>query len=116
MIPDFPEEKEKIMQFWNNYLQAKHNQLIGVFGTIPRHTNHEGHRWLLNRADGSENESQYNAIQGQLIIEADEAPNLTFEKTKGKFDALAEEMARQTFQGMLAVITRETDRVGNSIK
>jgi hypothetical protein len=115
MIPDFPDEKEKLMRYWNNYLVAKHNQILGIIGTIPSHMNHEGHRWLLNRADGSGNESQYNEIQGLLTIKDAEAPNLTFEKIREKFDAIAEDMARQTFQGMLSVITHETDRVGNSI-
>jgi hypothetical protein len=48
MIPDFPDEKEKIMRFWNGYLVAKHKQLLGIMGEIPSYMNHEGSRWLLN--------------------------------------------------------------------
>lgn len=115
MIPDFPEEKEKIMRFWNKYLEAKHKQLLGFMGELPSHMNHEGHRWLLNRSDGTGDESLYKEIQGNLTIEASEVPDLTPEKIKEKFDRVADEMARQTFQGMLAEIIRVTNSVGNSI-
>ncbi len=52
MIPDFPREKEKIMQFWNKYLIAKNQELLGVFGPLPAHMTHGGHLWALTRADG----------------------------------------------------------------
>ncbi len=115
MIPDFPGEKQKIMAFWNWYLGEKHKQLLGIMGQIPSHMNHEGHRWTLSRSDGTEDESQYNNIQGTITIDASEVPQLTPVKIREKMDQVAEEMARQTIQGMIAEINRVTESVGNSI-
>jgi hypothetical protein len=115
MIPDFPEEKERIMKVWNNYLERKHDELLGNFGKMPKYRNHEGHRWLLNRSDGSEDENQYHDIEGVFTINCRDVPNLTSDKIIEILDRVADDMARQTFQGVLSDIIRVTNQVGNSI-
>lgn len=115
MIPDFPQEKEKLMQFWNKYLIAKNQELLGFFGTLPAHMNHEGHQWALNRADGSEDNKPYHQIEGLMTVEINEAPSLTPDKIREKLDKIADEMARQMSQNMFAEISRVTKEVGNEV-
>jgi hypothetical protein len=104
MIPDFPREKEKLMRFWIKYLSIKNKELLGLFGTLPAHMNHEGHQWKLNRSDGSEDNQPYHETQGYFSIEISEVPDLTPDKIQQKIDKIAEETARQMSQNMLALI------------
>ena len=115
MIPDFPDEKQKIMIFWTKYLAAKQKQLLGFMGELPSHMNHEGDRWSLSRPDGTGDESQYKEAKGIFMVEATEVPGLTPEKIREKLDEVAEEMARQAFQGILAEIIKTTNSVGNTV-
>ncbi len=115
MIPDFPREKEKIMQFWNKYLIAKNQELLGFFGTLPAHMNHEGHQWALNRADGTGDNQPYHQIEGLMTVEISEVPYLTPDKIREKLDKIADDMARQISQGMIAEVSRVTKEVGNEV-
>jgi hypothetical protein len=115
MIPDFPREKEKIMHFWNKYLIAKNQELLGFFGTLPAHMNHEGHQWALNRADGTGDNQPYHQIEGLMTVEISEVPSLTPDKIREKLDKIADDMARQISQGMIAEISRVTKEVGNEV-
>ncbi len=115
MIPDFPREKEKIMQFWNKYLISKNQELLGFFGTLPAHMNHEGHRWTINRADGTGDNQPYHQIEGLMTVDISEVPSLTPDKIRGKLDKIADDMARQISQNMFAEISRVTKEVGNEI-
>lgn len=115
MIPDFPQEKEILNQFWTNYLIAKHRELLGFFGTLPAHMNHEGHQWELNRADGTGDNQPYHEIEGLMTIEISEVPFLTPDKIRNKLDKIAEDMARQISQGMFAEISRVAKEVGNEV-
>jgi len=77
MLPDYPEEKQKLLKFWIEYLERKQNELLGPFSMTTRFTIHEGNRWRIERNDGSVSESEYNAVQAEFSIAADEAPTLT---------------------------------------
>lgn len=115
MIPDFPREKEKLMQFWIKYLSIKNKELLGIFGTLPIHRNHEGHLWELNRSDGSEDNQPYHEIQSLFSIEINEVPNLAPDKIRQKLDTIAEDMARQMSQNAYSEISRVTRQVGNEV-
>ena len=115
MIPDFPDEKEKLMQIWFSYLNFKHNELLGFFGTIPTHRNHEGNQWDLNRADGTYDRQQYKTIETYMNIEYKDIPNLTSEKIQEIITKIAEDMARQMSQNMFAEISRVTKSIGNEV-
>ena len=115
MIPDFSQEKEKIMQFWNKYLITKNQELLGFLGKLPAYRNHEGHQWALNRADGMEDNQPYLQIEGLMTVEISEVPSLTPDKIREKLDKIADDMARQISQGMFAEISRVTKEVGNEV-
>lgn len=115
MIPDFPHEKEKLMQVWNNYLEIKSRELLGFFGTLPFHMNHEGHSWAINRADGTGGNQPYKEIQGYMTVDASEIPTLTPDKIRGKLDKIAEDAAQQISQNMFSEISRATKEVGNEV-
>lgn len=115
MIPDFPREKEKLMQYWNKYLVAKSQELSGFFGTLPAHTNHEGHRWAINRSDGTEDNQLYHHIEGLMTVEISEAPSLTPDKIREKLDKIADDVARQISQNMFAEMSRVTKETGNEV-
>lgn len=115
MIPDFPVEKENMMNYWMKYLSKKHKVLLGVFGNLPAYRNHEGHKWTLDRSDGSKDSQPYHEIQAMLNLKISEIPDLSPEKLRLKLDKLAEDMARQASQSMFAEISRVTNQVGNAI-
>jgi len=115
MIPDFPDEKEKLMQLWNKYLQKKISENLGFLGTLPQYRNYEGDQWKLSREDGSVEVIDYDHIQGLLDINVDEVPDLTPEKIRQKLDNLANEIAAQMSKNTYAEISRVTKLSGNEI-
>lgn len=115
MIPDFPQEKEMLMQFWNKYLIAKSRELQGFFGTLPSHMNHEGHQWEIHRADGTGDNQPYHQIEGLMTVEISEVPFLTPDKIREKLDIIAADMVRQSSQQMYAEICRVTKEFGNEV-
>ena len=115
MIPDFPQEKEKLMQFWIKYLAAKNKERLGFFGELPIHMNHEGHEWNLNRIDGSEDSQPYHEIRAIFQVDINEVPTLTPEKIREKLDNIAEEMAQQLSRNMFEDVAKVTRQVGNEV-
>jgi len=77
--------------------------------------NHEGHQWALNRADGTGDNQPYHQIEGLMTVEISEVPFLTPDKIREKLDKIADDMARQISQGMIAEISRATREVGNEV-
>lgn len=115
MLPDFPEEKSKLMVEWTKYLERKQNALLGPFSLARRFTHHEGNRWRIERADGSVSESEYEELKGELAVSIEEAATLTPEQIASKLDDIAEKMARQQSTSIYEDLKEATDSVGNSI-
>lgn len=115
MIPDFPEEKKKLIQFWNNYLVAKRDQLLGFIGELPSHFNHEGNRWLINGIDGFTDDVEYQEIHGEFVIDLNEVPEYTPDKIRQKIDQAAEELTKQMTRSFFQKINEVTERVGNTV-
>ena len=115
MIPDFPTEKAKLEKVWNQYLEAKHQQLLGYLGEIPTYQHHEGHHWQISRQDGSQDDRDYQELKADFNLSIDEVPGLTPEKIRQKLDQVAEEMARQMAQSMFSTIEEAVDAAGNKI-
>lgn len=115
MIPDFPQEKEKLSQFWLKYLATKSREFLGVFGKLPIHVNREGHQWAFNRTDGPVDKTPYFEGQSKFSIDIDEVQSLTPDKIRQKLDLVAEEIARQMSKNMFNEIDRVTKEVGNEV-
>lgn len=115
MIPDFPQEKEKLMQYWNNYLSARCNERLCFSGTFLSYMNHEGHKWALNRADGTKDDQTYHEIQSLINIDVSEVPSLTPDKIQEKLDKIVDEMTTQVEQNMFVYISRLAKEVGNEV-
>lgn len=115
MIPDFPQEKEKLMQYWLKYLGSKNKELMGFFGKLPSYANHEGHQWKLIRSDGSQSDQPYHEIQAIFQVEIKEVPNLTPEKIRMKLDNIAEELSKQISRNIFDEISKATREVGNDV-
>jgi hypothetical protein len=115
MIPDFPQEKEKLMQFWIKYLEVKNREFQGIIGESPFHVNHEGHQWNLNRIDGSKDNQPYHEIQAIFHVQISEVPDLTPDKIRLKLDKIAEEMAQQISKNVFEEIIKATRQAGNEV-
>lgn len=115
MLPDFPEEKQKLLNLWTDYLDRKTNQLLGPFSMAVHFMHHEGNRWQIEQTDGSISEFEYNAVQGEFSVSGDEAPTLTPEKIIEKLDTIADQMASQMTREMFATFAKAADEAGNSI-
>jgi hypothetical protein len=115
MLPDYPEEKQKLLEIQTDYLNRKTNQLLGPFSQAEHFMHHEGNRWRIERSDGSISESEYNTIQGEFSVSVDEAPTLTPEKIKAKLDTIADQMASKMSKEMFATFAQAADEAGNSI-
>ena len=115
MIPDFPEEKERLMKFWTKYLSAKHKEFLGSFGGFATYRIHEGHQWSFRRTDGSEDSQQYQDIQEQLEVEFSEVPNLGPDEIREKLDKVAEKTARQEIRVIFSEIDRAIRETGNEV-
>ena len=115
MLPDFPEEKQKLLNIWTDYLERKRNQLMGLFSMNEHFNHHEGNRWRIERSDGTISESEYNTVQGDFSVSVDEAPTLTPEKIAAKLDTIADQMASEMTREIFATIEQAADEAGNSI-
>ncbi|WP_162909438.1 hypothetical protein [Aggregatilinea lenta] len=102
MLPDFPIQKNKLMDFWNEYLIRKQYHYAGFVGNIPSFRHHEGGKWRIERIDGSVSESGYEAIEANFTLQNDEIPFLTPAEIAQKLDQVAREIAgkvsRSTFK------------------
>ena len=115
MLPDYPEEKQKLSNIWTDYLDQKTNQLLGPFSMAVQFTHHEGNRWRIERSDGSLSETEYDAVQGEFSVSLDEAPTLTPEKIVAKLDIAADQMASKMAKGIFATLAQAANEAGNSI-
>ena len=115
MLPDFPEEKLKLMKVWTKYLGQKQSALLGPFAAGQYFTHHEGDRWRIERSDGSVSESEYHEFRGEFLVSNDEAIHLTAEQIIGKLDVIAEGMASEVSRTIFETIKEAADEAGNSI-
>lgn len=115
MLPDFPVQKAKLSEFWNEYLRKKHYEYLGYFANIPSHRHYEGNRWHLEREDGTVSNSEYGLIEDEFSVHIDEVPSLTPEKIAQKLDKVAEEMARQMVRHIVEDISQAAEKVGNTV-
>lgn len=115
MLPDFPVQKARLLEFWNRYFAQKHNEYLGYFSECPSYSQHEGNRWAVEREDGTTSESGYESIEAGFPVRVDEVPNLTPEKIAQKIDIAAQEMARQMVQGILEDISHAVDESGRTV-
>lgn len=115
MIPDFPREKEKLMEIFNSYLVDKINELLGFWCATPKHVNHEGDKWKLIRSDGTGEIHSYNTVEGLMTIQKGDVSSLTSDTIREKLDEIANNMVRQITQKMFEEIERVTHEVGNEI-
>ena len=115
MLPDYPDEKQKLMDFFNDYLQQKIDEKMRPFSYEKRFLHHEGNRWRIDRSDGSSLESTYDEVSGGFTIEDDEAINLTPDQIIGKLDIIADEMAAQMTRNMLRTMINAAIEAGKSI-
>ncbi len=115
MLPDFPVQKAKLMETISSYFQQKYDEYLGFFSTIPSYRNHEGDLWNMGSSDETVNETGYQDIKSGLSIHYDEVPTLTIEKIMDKIDVMAEDMAKQTSQGIIADINQAIEEGGTTI-
>lgn len=115
MLPDFPEEKSKLMAEWTKYLERKQNAGLGPFSSPRYFTHHEGNRWRIERSDGTVSESEYEELKGELIVSNEEATTLTPEQIAAKLDDIAANMAAQATASIFATLKDASDEAGNSI-
>lgn len=114
MLPDFPVQKARLLEFWNRFFVQKHHEYLGYFSEFPSYSQHEGNRWIVEREDGTISESGYEPIEAGFSVHVDEVPNLTPEKIARKIDTAAQEMARQMVQGILEDIGHAVNESGRT--
>jgi hypothetical protein len=115
LLPDFPKEKKKLMERWNQYLVRKHQEYLGFFSTINSYRHYEGKEWLMERPDGSLDSSEYRLIEAEFIINDSEVPYLTPLQIAEKIDRVAEEMAKNQAHHLLQTIHEAAIAVGNIV-
>lgn len=115
MLPDFPEQKEELAQFWNEYLQRRYQEYLGYFSEIPKFRHHEGKRWRFEREDGSTEDSHYKSVEEGFSVSMEEVPDLTLDKIRGKLDKVAEGMARTISQQVISDINQTLDKTDRAV-
>ncbi|GAJ13687.1 unnamed protein product, partial [marine sediment metagenome] len=66
MLPDFPKEKNKIVNFFSSYVELKKKQLSPLFSSIPKVRIFEGNKQKLVREDGSIEETEYKRFESGI--------------------------------------------------
>ena len=115
MLPDFPVQKARLMENLTHYFEQKRREYLGFFSTFPSYRNHEGDSWKIEREDDTVSESSYHAIESVFTIDLNEVPKLTLEKIMQKLDVVAEDMARQVSQGIIADINQALEESGRTV-
>lgn len=115
MIPDFPEEKAKLMKALNDRFARKNRELLGYFAQIPAYAHHEGNKWAIASAGGDEREQEYKELGGEFALSVDEIPNMSPADILRLVDGVAEDSARQMHSEIMGEITRSVVESGRGI-
>lgn len=99
MLPDFPDEKRLLMDFWNAYLNSQLAACLAQHPYFPYKVppvfHREGGAWRLEYQNGESHVSQYKTIETSLVVHDDEVLELSPEKIKEKINKMAEDTCRQ---------------------
>lgn len=115
MLPDFPQQKLKLIKLLSRRLDNKISENLGYFGTSPRYAHHEGGGWHLTRSDGSVDDSNYQTTDSIINVELKDVPDLTIEQVLQKIDRAAEEMAEKVGKATVDKIIQVTEEYGTSV-
>jgi hypothetical protein len=115
MLPDFPEEKAKLMQFWMRYFDRQYRHHLGFVGEVPSYRHYEGRDWRIAREDGTIAEASYDEVSAIMEIPTDDLPYLTPDQLAQHVDNIARDMASQVtrrFYEDVAAVAVRTDAQG----
>jgi hypothetical protein len=115
MLPDLPSLKRDIQRVLTNYLKAQINARLGVFGETPMTVVHEGNRMRIIRADGSIEDQDFKASSAEMHLQVDEIPRLTLEQRITKLNDLADQMARQRSEHLIASLNATLEKAGQVV-
>lgn len=114
MLPDFPEMKEKIFKDHFKRLNNRINGNMFPFNEISAHRMHEGHRHIIVREDGSEDEINIRKISAEMEISIKEFEKSSRAEVFKKLDGVAKEISMQKTKMILDELETATNKVGNS--
>lgn len=116
MLPDFPKEKTKLIEFFNNYLKQQFQQHAIFFKESPKFMHHEGDKWVFERDNGEKDESSYSTIESAMTLDREHINVLSFDEILKKLDSMAAEMAEQQISQMTEKVATEVNRQDRAIK
>ena len=114
MLPDFPEQKERIERRLRIRLDQQRLAKLGAFGESPALRLAEGDRLIFTDEDGTEREPEFGHAEAEFKVSVDELPTMTLERLKAKLDKAAEDLARQQVERAVGVLNEET--AGNTLQ
>ncbi|MDD5026847.1 MAG: hypothetical protein PHH13_05790, partial [Candidatus Peribacteraceae bacterium] len=115
MLPDMPEQKQRLMKFVNKYLQFAEHTANPLLGRLSTFIQHEGGGASYQRVDGKVMEMDYKEISDTLVINRSEIPTLSLEVLCGKINEIAQRVAKVKFQFFIGKIDEVVEETGNSL-
>ena len=116
MLPDFPEQKSRLIEFLRLYLKLHKEARLGPLADIPLHTHHEGRKSSIRREDGSEVLVQYENLELRAEeIDPADIKTYTLRDVFAKMEQLAEELATSISKATFQEINRVAEEIGNVV-
>ncbi len=115
MLPDYPEEKNKVAEAIIDLTKTIIEQRKGVFSTIRQSRYFEGDSMKLVRGDGSMEERRFKKVEASVIVTKEQLEEKGFDLTKQTVLSLAEQMAEKQVGMMLSHLEEVTRNVGNVV-
>jgi hypothetical protein len=115
MLPDFPKAKQKVLNRVMNRFRSRTKSQTGPFNEAPAKKIFEGHRWRIERPDGTFEDNELEEQAVDMKITPEEIEKISPEQILEKFDDAADEMARQLSGKFINDLKRITQETGNVV-
>lgn len=116
MIVDFTSIKGKLNQVINLFLRAEIERRTPLLSMAGRRIAHEGDKTSYETTDKEERQMEYQMAETSFSLTRDEMAKMTFPEILKRIEDAAEDMAKQIEGGVFQTISKEVDKVGNTIE
>jgi len=113
---DFTSIKRKLNQGINLFLRAEIKRRTPLLSMVGKRIAHEGDKTSYETIGKEEKHMEYQKAESSFSLTRDELGKMTFAEILKKVEGAAEDMARQMEGGAFQTISKEVEKVGNTIE
>jgi len=116
MLPDYPKAKKIMYEKLMERVEKRSKHQTGLLKKLSIKPVMEGHRFRIERPDGSIDDQEYQRFEANVEIGKNEIKRISMDAIIKKFDDAADELARSQSSHLFNELDRITNEVGNIIE